>query len=413
MKRLRLGYTPRYTLLQGSYWASYCTIVAFSSVYLLARGFTNGQIGLLIGVAGVLSALLQPVISRAADGLKVLSLRQFTAWVVAVQLGASVFLLLLRGSAAQAVLYGLAVIALQLVMPLTSALGMDCLNRGHSLNFGAARGAGSVAFGVCSSLCGQLVLWFGEDCLPVAMGGMNALLLVSVLLFRYGGARKVEEEPLQEAETPKDRRPFPLQYRRCLPVLVGVVCLFISHNVLNTFPYQIIQPLGGDSGQMGTMLLIQSLVELPVMFLFSWLLTKGSSRTWVKLSGVGFFLHALGALLAPNMGVMDAVQIFEMPGYALYALASVYWVNETVQPGQRVQGQAWFTMAITLGSVLASLLGGFLLDQGGAQAILLFAVLTGGVGMVLLLALLGKHSPTMTPRTSPLPESPATLSRKD
>jgi PPP family 3-phenylpropionic acid transporter len=179
-------------------------------------------------------------------------------------------------------------------------------------------------------------------------------------------------------------------------VLVGVVCLFISHNVLNTFPYQIIQPLGGDSGQMGTMLLIQSLVELPVMFLFSWLLTKGSSRLWVKLAGVGFFLHALGAWLAPNMGVMYVVQIFEMPGYALYALASVYWVNETVAPGQRVQGQAWFTMAITLGSVLASFLGGFLLDWGGAEAILLFAVFTGGLGMVLLLALLGKNSSTMT-----------------
>jgi PPP family 3-phenylpropionic acid transporter len=90
------------------------------------------------------------------------------------------------------------------------------------------------------------------------------------------------------------------------------------------------------------------------------------------------------------------VQIFEMPGYALYALASVYWVNETVAPGQRVQGQAWFTMAITLGSVLASFLGGFLLDWGGAEAILLFAVFTGGIGMVLLLALLGKNSSTMT-----------------
>lgn len=108
------------------------------------------------------------------------------------------------------------------------------------------------------------------------------------------------------------------------------------------------------------------------------------------LSGVGFFLHALGAWLAPTMGVMYAIQIFEMPGYALFALASVYFVNETAPPDQRVQGQAWFTMCATLGSVLASFTGGFLLDLWGAGVLLAFATVTGGIGMVLLWVLLGK-----------------------
>ena len=94
--------------------------------------------------------------------------------------------------------------------------------------------------------------------------------------------------------------------------------------------------------------------------------------------------------MAPDMGVLYGVQIFEMPGYALYTLASIYWINDAVAPGDRVQGQAWFAMAMTLGNVLASFAGGLLLDYAGVSLLLAFATAAGGVGMVLLLVLLGK-----------------------
>lgn len=93
-----LAPTVKYTLIQGSYWGCYCAIVTFSSVYLLAQGFSNAQIGLIISLSGVLSAILQPVISGMADGLRKLSLRQFAALLVLVQAGASLLLLVLPGT---------------------------------------------------------------------------------------------------------------------------------------------------------------------------------------------------------------------------------------------------------------------------------------------------------------------------
>ena len=74
--------TAQYTAIQGSYWASYCCVVTFSSVYLLSRGFSNVQIGTLISISGLLSALLQPLVSKLADELKRMSLRQFSALLV-------------------------------------------------------------------------------------------------------------------------------------------------------------------------------------------------------------------------------------------------------------------------------------------------------------------------------------------
>ena len=54
--------TFRYILLQGSYWFSFCVTYCFISVFLLSYGFTNTQIGLIIAIAGLVSAILQPVL---------------------------------------------------------------------------------------------------------------------------------------------------------------------------------------------------------------------------------------------------------------------------------------------------------------------------------------------------------------
>lgn len=113
---------------------------------------------------------------------------------------------------------------------------------------------------------------------------------------------------------------------------------------------------------MGTLLTLQSLMDIPAMVLFSLLLRRAASWRWVRLAGLSFFLHALLTWLAPSVFFLYGIQVFETTGYALYAVASVYWVNDMTATADRVQGQTYFTMANTLGIVLSSFLGGFLLD---------------------------------------------------
>ena len=64
--------TPYYALIQGLYWAVFCLMVGFASAFLLDRGFTNGQIGLTLGISYLLSALLQPMVGSlfSRQGLK-------------------------------------------------------------------------------------------------------------------------------------------------------------------------------------------------------------------------------------------------------------------------------------------------------------------------------------------------------
>ena len=109
--------------------------------------------------------------------------------------------------------------------------------------------------------------------------------------------------------------------------------------------------------------------------------------------GVSFFLHALLTWVAPSLPVLFAVQVFEMTGYGLYAVASVCFVRDLVAPEDQVQGQTFFNMTNTLGVVISCFAGGVLLDWAGPQAALAFATLTGAGGMGLVWVLLGRKAP--------------------
>ena len=65
--------------------------------------------------------------------------------------------------------------------------------------------------------------------------------------------------------------------------------------------------------------------------------------------------------------------------------ASVYYVNALMEPEDAIKGQAYFTMAYTLGSVLGSFLGGTLIDLAGVHAMLLFSTVSAFIGALIVL----------------------------
>ena len=388
--------TPQFTLIQGLYWMAYCILVSFSSVYLLERGFSNSQIGLLISVSSILSAVLQPVAAARADRLVKIALRQVCAGVAALMALCALGLLLLPGKLLQAGLYMLLLILLQLLTPFLYSLAMDCLNNHIPLNYGLARGAGGATYGLASALCGVLTASFGVKVLPIALVILTLILAPALLTFRHTGPIPKEIPRKEALEGIKSSTPFLKKYPQVPLLLVAISLLFTSHNILLSFPFQIVQGIGGSTEEMGTLLTVQSIADIPAMVLFSLLLNLAGSKFWVKVSSVSFFLHALLTWVAPGMGFLCGIQFLETSGYALYTVAAVYFVNELIDLPDRVRGQAYFSMTNTIGIVLGTSVGGFLLDLWGSGALLAFATVTGGAGMIILLYALKRPFPLRT-----------------
>lgn len=376
MKNRTLGYA----LIQSFFWVCYAAVMGFVSMYLLQAGFDNSQVGLMIAAAGLLSALLQPVVAAYADRPGSMSLGALIRLSGLATLACALGLIFIRGNKAlTGLLYGLSMVLLQLTTPLVNALGIATVNSGEKMNFGVARGFGSLGYAAAAYLIGLLAQRFGAVTVPICMAAGFAFMVLSVT-----GYGPVKRENAPAAERGK-KGGFLRRYPRYAAVLAGLVLIFVSHVVLNSFIYQIVEFKGGGSQEMGVAMAFASLIELPIMFLFGWMLKRARCHVWFRLAGVFFFLKCLGTLLCGDIPGFYAVQLFQMFGWALMTVSSVFYINAIMAPEDSVKGQACFTMSMTLGNVVGAIAAGRILDALGVQAMLAFGTASALAGAVIVL----------------------------
>ena len=102
------------------------------------------------------------------------------------------------------------------------------------------------------------------------------------------------------------------------------------------------------------------------------------------ISGFAFTVKSVVTLLAPGVFGFYAAQLFQLFGYAVITVASVYYTGENMQPQDAIKGQAFFTMTNTAGSVMASALGGALLDKSGPSLLIMTAILFSAAGAAVM-----------------------------
>ena len=163
LQRMR---TAHYALIQGLYWAIYCLMVGFASVFLLDRGFTNGQIGLVLGLSYLLSAMLQPVVGALFSRRGVHLNFAIACAYVPVAVLSLVMLTLPIGKAALAVILVLFFTIQSMMQPSVNALHQSFESEGRPVNFGLARGVGSAAYALSSFAMGRLLARFSPSILP-------------------------------------------------------------------------------------------------------------------------------------------------------------------------------------------------------------------------------------------------------
>ena len=382
--------TPGYGFIQAFYWMAYAASTSYTSIYLLDAGFSNTQIGILIALVSLISAFLQPVIASYADQPTSPSLKIIvTALSVLFTTLASILLVSGKRFAPLIILcYGGLIMINLLLMPLISAIGMEPINQGKKLNFGLARGCGSVAFAIATYILGIVVAATGTFAAPV--GAISFSLLLIFVVNRFPFKKAAGPETVAASKT-KEKSGllsnllyFFEHYRSFCFVLVGYVFICACHMLLNNFLYQILSPLGGDSADAGTAMSLAAMSELPTMFFFGYFLEKAQPATWYKISTVFFVVKALASLFVPSVPVFFCVQLLTVGAWALMAVSSVYYVNSVMEKQDAVKGQACMTMAFTFGNVISALIGGPMIDLWGIRTLIMFSILMGTIGMVII-----------------------------
>ncbi len=384
-KRLSRTMTAHYALLQVLFNAVALAVFGFSSVFLRFHGLNDSQIGVILAVGTILNIIAQPIAGSLADRARKFSLNTLIAGFFTLVFAAGLLVMTATSVWMIAALFVLMHFAISMSESFAFSLAMEQVNRGVDLNFGLARGIGSVGYGIASLFLGRLIAQNTETVIMPYVAALCVLCVAALLPFgRTKGQSACQEA--KEAPPPESMRGFIRENKRFCLFIVGIALMLYSYCTRASYMYQIILSIGGDVEQFGAISAFTAFVELPAMACYPLLAKRFKARSIVLFASVCFVLRTVILCFADSMAWVYLSQSMQMLSYALFVPSAVYYVNEVVGERNRNKGQTFLNAGQSTSSICASLLGGWMLTQAGGdpQNMLLISVAVSVVGLVIL-----------------------------
>lgn len=402
-------WTTRYAVINATYFMGFCGVHAYASIFMLERGFSNSQIGMLIAFANVSSVVIQPVIAGLIDKPGRLTNRRAALLCTAAIIALSLALAFVRHEKIAVFLIFMLIYMIQMAyQPIIIAMNFEYAERGCSINFGLARGIGSMGFAVYSPIIGSLLSKHGVSIIHIGDALALTVGFLFILTFRlpeetetqvlkssdkrnFNAAKDERNNESEESSAHNNFFDFARHYPKFMLLLAATIFVFFTHNMLNDYLIQIIKPLGGTEKQLGYAVSMAAVLELPTMAFFAGMTKKISCEKLLVISTLIFTVKVAVMFLADGMAGVFISQFCQIGAYALFIPASAYYADIVMESSDRVKGQAYVNCAITLGGMFSGLICGKVLDLAGAKTMLCFGIIASFLGAVLAFMAVSKR----------------------
>ncbi len=388
-----------YSLIQAIYWMLYSAAGIYVAVFLLDKGYSNTSIGVVIAVGCLLSILLQTVIANITDRIKQVTNITMIKVLILVLFALVIAVLLIGHKSAALTIAYIGIIVIHTTMhPFVNALSFTLEESGHKVSYGLGRSMGSLAGGTLAFVTGYLVSWFNPDvilyCALINLTLMTIVIFATDYHYKKGLAQTLPANNNTEVSMEEDQAISMIEFIRRNKVFVvmsiGIIGLFFGNVILENFTIQIVESIGGATEQMGFVIFLLSIFEMPAMLGFTKLKERFSYILLLRVAAVFFTLKIIIMYLADSMTMIYLAQLCQIPGYGLLFPALVSFIDHIMEKREAIRGQAVFTTAITVGSVLGSVFGGMILDASSAKTLLLVSSIISICGTVIIVALINR-----------------------
>ncbi len=390
--------TPAYSFVQGTFWMSFCASVCFAAVHMQFLGFSNTELGLVMAAGNVLGALIGPALTTLSERNARLGTARLNTPLFLARALCLLGLLFLPGhSLFTAVVYAVFLAVVTAVNSLNLKFCVDAEQRELPLDYGVARGIGSLAFVLASAGLGVLLGRLSAAVLPY----VGIVLLLLQIAANAAMARALgKNAPAAAAEAAEQEQAtsilrFFRQEPRYTVFLLGSVLVFFAHTTGTYFMINLIENVGGTAESMGYLNAFMAVVEIPVMLLFSRLLRGKRVSALLAISVAAFLLKGLAISLAPSLALLFAAHCLQAPSFALYTCAVVPYTSTVIAPRDAAKAQSLAFSVTTMGAVLASPISGRLFDVYSVRTTMLIATAVCAVGVVISLAGIKKTEPVL------------------
>ena len=346
--------------------------------------------------------MIQFSTGRILDSVKGLTVRKLMMFFVALITVTSFLLARFTFSdELLSILYCLSLIFLLNLQPLVTSLIYEYINLGTPMSFSFSRGIGSLVFATTSLILGQWLATHSTQWLPNLSTLSMALLWV--LLWRLPVVKderhheELAEQALKTA-THEEKMNDSSQatslfkkYPNLALFMLGMTFIFSFHTIVNVYLPQILHRLGGGTSAVGTAIAVAAFCEIPVMFGFQRLEKKVSVEKLIQFSVVFFFIRSLIYLFASQLLAIVPAQLLQGLSFAILTPAYAHYVNQNMSALDRVKGQTYMMACVTLGNVIGSFVGGYILEWRDVTALLIFGTILAFLGMVSLIRSVRTH----------------------
>ncbi len=347
----------------GVMFASYFAMGVFLSVltlYLADSGLSMTDLSFVTSGTAVFTIVMQPLIGMAADRFGKPKRLVGALWVVCLAAGMgflvthSVPLLFVMNGVAQAIIIA------------TCSL-VDNMILDAKFNYGTIRMWGSIGYALSVQVSGLVYDYVSHDAVFWIFGAMMLLSLVLLQAFAPGEKKAVaKDDSVGFISTALHTKGF-------------LVFLFINFAILGmhycniTFMPILVEEMGGTATNVGTILLLQSLGEIPLLAVSQKIIDKlGKAKCMLVIS----LLMALRWVLYAShisLGWMISLFFFQALTACLFFVVSLQVTKEIIPPQYcntaiAVTGMAGKGVA----NLCFQLTGGQLMEAGGTSLLYIF-----------------------------------------
>ncbi|MBQ7676866.1 MAG: MFS transporter [Lachnospiraceae bacterium] len=359
----------KYSLLHIFFWLSYCCVYGYIAVFLRYRGMSNTMIGLTSGINCAMTIVTTPFFTGLVGKTKGLTIKKMI--VISYSLMIALWAAMIWLPFPQAVLM-LLFIALGNLMgvnvPLLTTICMNYLTDGLSVNFGLARGLGSVSYATTAVVLGLLIERIDPTVLAFMHAGSTVLLFLT--LFSMPDA---EAKATGAGQEQLSMPAFVKHYKVYMITLFAFTLSFAAATSLGTYLINIVESLGGTTSMYGIGVFCMAASELPFMALVPVLKRRIPTMHILLFASLAYVARNIIICMAPSPGVLFFGMALQGLSYGIFTASITYYVHEALALEHGMQGQTMIAVMTTgLGSTIGNLAGGMIQDTLGLPAMLRF-----------------------------------------
>ena len=381
-------------ILMGTYFSLNCVALSYVALYLGRFGLQDKTIGMIVSISAILGFILQGMTGRLIDTHPKWYWRNLLMVLGGFEL--IVCGLILAGHLANVdvliieCLYSIFIIITLGMAPLVNTSSFYYTSHGRPVNFGVARGVGSLVFAAVSYIIGIFSVQMGIIFIPICGVILSILFILSVIVLPgLGISHNSVEDDAKSSRGSVISKDFILRNKYFIIMAIGIVMVLILHNMVNSFLIRMVENVGGSGDALGLALAIAAVCELPVLFLYDSFVKKYkiSTQILIFVACLFFVIRGVFYLFATSLVFIYATQILQSVSFALLIASKTHYADEGVGEEDKATGQSIMSMTEASAMVLGTAIGGWAISLGGINMMYIIGIIFAVIGLIVVLVI--------------------------